>query len=241
MRLDKAVTMAGLSRSEAKEAIRRGRVTLNGGTAKDAALNVNMSDSVCLDGQKLDLKAHRHIMLFKPAGYLTATEDARGDRTVMELIPQSMRFKDLGPVGRLDRDVTGLLILTTDGELAHRLISPKRDVEKQYFARVEGKLGEGDAAAFERGVELKEFKAKPARLTIVSAQEDESLCRVFVTEGKFHQVKRMLLAVGHPVIELKRERIAELELDPALREGECRFLTDSEERVLYAAAQMETR
>ena len=239
MRLDKAVTGMGLSRSEAKEAIRRGRVSVNGSIVTDSAVQLKESDRVTLDGQSVDKSVHRHFMVNKPAGVLTATCDPRGEATVLGLLPESLRFKNLGPVGRLDKDVTGLIILTTDGQLAHRLISPKRDIEKQYTARVEGRLGEADALAFERGIPLKDFTAKPARLTVLSASDAESTCRVTVSEGKFHQVKRMLSSLGHPVRTLRRERIAGLELDETLREGEYRPLTEEETALLYEKAGME--
>ncbi len=240
MRLNKAVTAAGLTRTQAKDAIKRGRVSVNASCEKDCARQVSTSDEVRLDGECLDLSPHRHIMLNKPAGVITATEDARGDVTVLDLIPPKMRFKGLGPVGRLDRDVTGLVILTTDGELAHRLISPKRGIEKRYCATARGRIGEAEARAFESGIKLSDFTAKPARLEIVSASDESSVCRVYVSEGKFHQVKRMFLAVGHEITALRREAIAGLELDKTLDEGKCRYLTPSEAAHLYEKAGLET-
>ena len=239
MRLDKAVTLSGVSRSQAIKLLRAGRVQLNGQTETDGARKVSGGDEVRLDGEKLDLCLHHHFMVYKPEGCLTATRDERGQSTVMDLIAPQHRYKDLGPVGRLDKDVSGLVILTTDGELAHRLISPKRDIEKVYFAVTEGKLSPGDAEAFEKGIAFKDFTAKPARLEIICAHEEESLCRVYVREGKFHQVKRMLLAVGHPVIRLKREKIGALSLDETLEKGQYRALTDEETRTLYEQVGLE--
>ena len=187
-----------------------------------------------LDGENARAPEHVHLMLHKPAGFLTATEDARGERTVLDLLPEKIRMRKVGPVGRLDKDVTGLLILTTDGQLAHRLISPKWDVEKTYYAEIEGEIDDECVRRFAEGVPLKEFTCKPARLERAGA----GACRVYVSEGKYHQVKRMLAAVGHPVLRLKREKIGPVALDPALSEGEFRPLTPGEEAALYEIAGM---
>ena len=239
MRLDKAITLRGLSRSEAKKALSAGRVCVNGQTEKNGARILSDGDGVTLDGEGIALKQHTHLMLNKPAGVLTATEDPHGDTTVIDLLPPQLKKRKLGPVGRLDKDVTGLVILTSDGVLAHRLISPKQNIEKQYTAQVEGRLDDSCVQAFAAGMQFKDFEAKGARLEIISASEDGSLCRVYITEGKFHQVKRMLAAVGHEVIRLKRDKIAGLELDAALQPGEWRELTDAEQAHLYRAAGME--
>ena len=221
MRLDKAVTSMGLSRSQAKEAIRCGRVAVGGKTVLSSAFQLAENETVTLDGTGIDFRRHHHIMVHKPAGCLTATSDPRGERTVLDLLPTYLRYKDLGPVGRLDKDVTGLVILTTDGELAHRLISPRRDIEKQYLAKVEGELSEKVAAAFEKGIELSDFTARPAHLEILEA------------------VKRMLGSLGHTVITLKRECIAGLWLDGDLEEGQFRALTDDETALLYEKAGLD--
>ena len=239
MRLDKAVAMTGVSRKQAKALLSRGAVTVNGKVSTDGAAILTAGDEVLVNGQRVDLSPHRHIMMNKPAGVLTATSDARGEDTVMDLLPENVRFKDLGPVGRLDKDVTGLILLTTDGELAHRLISPKRGIEKRYTALCEGRLDESDVLMFEQGLELSDFTAKPARLEILDAKDDQSLCRVYVSEGKFHQVKRMLLSVGHPVLRLRRDSIAGLMLDQSLTEGQFRFLTPEETDLLYERAGLE--
>ena len=168
-----------------------------------------------------------YIMVNKPAGVLTATEDRRLP-TVLQLLPEPLRRRGPGPVGRLDRDVTGLVLLTTDGQLAHRLISPKWKAEKLYRARCEGRLTDADAAAFAGGVQLSDFTARPAELRILAAGEAESTADVILTEGKFHQVKRMFAAVGHPLIALERLRIGCVTLDPALAAGEWRALTEDE-------------
>ncbi len=241
MRLDKAVTACGVSRSDAKKLISSGRVTVNGLTVTDPGAQLGEGAAVSVDGSLLEVRANTHIMINKPAGYLTATEDARGSLTVMDLLSPALKRLPLGPVGRLDKDVTGLVILTTDGQLAHRLISPKRGHVKRYEAVCEGRLEAQDAEAFAAGMDLGDFIARGARLEILEAGAERSRCLVCITEGKYHQVKRMLEAVGHPVISLKRLAIASAELDPALREGEYRLLTQQEADALYKTAEMENK
>ena len=225
MRLDKALSLAGYTRSEAKALIARGRVCVAGEVVRDAGKNVQLCD-VTLDGAPIDAREELYLMLHKPAGVVTATEDKRLP-TVVSLLPEIYRRRKIGPVGRLDRDVTGLVLLTTDGQLAHRLISPRWKAEKQYRARCEGALDAGDVEAFAAGLELSDFTAAPAKLTILEAGEI-SLADVILTEGKFHQVKRMFAAVGHPLISLQRLRIGCVTLDAALAAGEYRLLTEAE-------------
>ena len=225
MRLDKALSLAGYTRSEAKALIARGRVCVAGETVRDSGKNVQICD-VTLDGSPIDARQELYLMLHKPAGVVTATEDKRLP-TVVSLLPESYQRRKIGPVGRLDRDVTGLVLLTTDGQLAHRLISPRWKAEKQYRARCEGALDEGDVAAFAAGLMLSDFTAAPARLEILEVGET-SLADVILTEGKFHQVKRMFAAVGHPLISLQRLRIGCVTLDESLAPGEFRLLTEQE-------------
>lgn len=234
MRLDKAIARNGLTRQMAKKAIAGGRARVNGNVVLDPGYLLKPEDEVLLDGENARAPENVHLMLHKPAGFLTATEDARGERTVLDLLPEKIRMRKVGPVGRLDKDVTGLLILTTDGQLAHRLISPKWDVKKTYYAEIEGEIDDECVRRFAEGVPLKEFTCKPARLERAGA----GACRVYVSEGKYHQVKRMLAAVGHPVLRLKREKIGPVALDPALSEGEFRPLTPGEEAALYEIAGM---
>lgn len=240
MRLDKAVTYARLSRSEAGKAIRQGRVRVNGSAVTNAGRAVAPEDEITLDGARVAIKLHTHYMLNKPAGVITATQDARGERTVLDLIAPADRIKGLGPAGRLDKDVTGLVILTSDGQLAHRLISPARGISKEYTAYVAGVPDESDINAFGEGLELGDFRARPAHLRLISAGGGNALCRIEVTEGKYHEVKRMFEKTGHPVLALSRRRIAGLTLDETLPQGAYRQLTDDEEALLYAAAGMET-
>lgn len=234
MRLDRAIAQNGLTRQMAKKAIAGGRARVNGKVVLDPGYLLKPEDEVLLDGENARAPEHVHLMLYKPAGFLTATEDARGGRTALDLLPEKIRMRKVGPVGRLDKDVTGLLILTTDGQLAHRLISPRWDVEKTYYAEIEGEIDDECVRRFAEGVPLKEFTCKPARLESAGA----GACRVYVSEGKYHQVKRMLAAVGHPVLRLKREKIGPVALDPALSEGEFRPLTPGEEAALYEIAGM---
>ena len=226
MRLDKAVALAGLTRGEARRAIAAGRVRVDGVPARDGAMQVR-PEQVSLDGGAPVESGELYIMVNKPAGVVTATEDRRLP-TVVDLLPEALRRRGLGPVGRLDRDVTGLVLLTTDGQLAHRLISPRWKAEKVYRARCAGRLTEADAAAFAGGIALCDFTARPAGLAILEAGEEASLADVTLTEGKFHQVKRMFAAVGHPLTALTRLRIGCVALDPGLGEGEWRRLTEAE-------------
>jgi 16S rRNA pseudouridine516 synthase len=235
MRLDKALTCFGLTRSQAKRAVADGRARVGGEVARDPGANVEIA-SVTFDGEAAGAPGEVHLMIYKPAGYLTATEDGR-ERTVMELLPDEYARMRLGPVGRLDRDVTGLLLLTTDGQLAHRLISPKRNVEKVYEAEVEGEFTEAEADLVRAGIEFKDFVAKPARVEILAPGR----IRLTLTEGKYHEVKRICQRVGHPVIWLKRLSIGGVFLDPALTEGACRPLTGDEAALLYTAAGMENK
>ena len=238
MRLDKALGLANLSRKDAKDAVKHGRVRLNGEVVSDSSVNVNETDTVSLDGQIIRLRKHFHIMMHKPAGYISATTDAKGERTVMELLPEEFVRRGMAPVGRLDKDVTGLIIISDDGALTHFLISPKRGVSKLYEALCEGELTHQAVKTFAEGVDLGDFRAKPAILQIISASPQESVCRITVTEGKFHQVKRMLEKVGCPVIKLKRLSMGGVWLDESLQPGEWRCLTDQEEDTLYKAAGM---
>ena len=238
VRLDKLLSENGLSRKQAGQIIRAGRVKIDGIVVRDAAHVFDAEGAaVTLDGEALSTEKHVHLMLYKPAGYLTATEDGRG-ATIMELLPEALRRRGLGPVGRLDKDVTGLVILTTDGQLAHRLISPKWAMDKHYIARVEGAPDEDCVRRFREGVPLKDFTCEPAELILLDVGEEQSTCEVVVHEGKYHQVKRMLAACGHPVTALHRKSIADIPLDPALREGEWRYLTPEERAHLYHITEL---
>ena len=235
MRLFRILSMNGIPRSEGKQLIKQGRVTSAESVLADG--NQDVSGDVFLDGEKLRGDEEVHIMLYKPAGVLTATQDSRTE-TVMDLLPVRLQRIGLGPVGRLDKDATGLLILTTDGQLAHRLISPKWDEEKVYEAHTEGVPDQAAIDLFAAGMELSDFTAKPAKLAVLEDRGETAVCQVIVSEGKFHQVKRMLAHVGCPVTALKRVQVAGLRLDEDLQPGEWRYLTQEEAQGLYTCVRL---
>lgn len=236
IRLDRLLSSLGLgSRAEVKQLIRAGRVTVNGQAAASGDDKVDKGSSVCLDGKALDTRLDRHLMMNKPAGVLTAARDAR-QRTVMDLLEPAYRSLGCMPVGRLDKDTEGLLLFTTDGQAAHRLLSPAKQVEKRYLARVEGRLDDSAVRRFREGMDLSDFRALPAELIILEADESESLAEAIVHEGKFHQVKRMFSACRHEVLWLKRLKFGPLELDEALSPGQYRELREEEWQMLMEAA-----
>lgn len=227
------------SRSQVKELIRRGAVAVDGKTVKDPAEAFEPGTCVLkVNGRELDGRTERHVMLHKPGGVLTAARDPK-QPTVMDLLDGVYTSLECMPVGRLDKDTTGILLLTTDGELNHRLLAPGRHVDKVYEAEVTGRLTEKDVRAFAEGLDLSDFRAEPASLEILEAGEETSRARVTVHEGKFHQVKRMFSAVGHEVTRLHRRSFGPLELDPCLPEGQARELTAEELKLLRQAAGME--
>ena len=232
-RLDKIIAGTGkYSRREVKELVRQGRVVVDGRLASSPEEKVD-ADAVCLlvDGQSLDCRRYTYLMLHKPAGVLSARVDGR-QQTVLDLLPPELRKRDLSPVGRLDKDTEGLLLLTNHGELTHRLLSPRYHVDKVYYARVEGVLTAADTVAFAGGMVLADgLECLPAGLEILAAGE-MSECLVTLREGKFHQVKRMLAARGKPVTYLKRLSMGSLRLDDTLAPGEFRLLTAAEEAQL---------
>ena len=236
MRLDRWLATLSLgSRSEVKEWIRGGKAAVNGRVETDPSRSFETeTDRVALNGKELDGRISRHVMLYKPAGLLTAARDAK-QPTVMDLLPAVYRSIGCMPVGRLDKDTTGLLLLTTDGELNHRLLSPGRHVDKRYRAIVDTPLTEKDAEAFAAGLDLGDFTAQPAILTILQP----TLAEVVISEGKFHQVKRMFEKTGHEVLALHRSAFGPLTLDPELQEGRWRELRDDELKALRQAAGME--
>lgn len=235
MRLDRWLVTLGVgSRSQVQKLIRQGAVTVDSMPVTDPGRSCDTSASLTLHRQPLDGRLVRHVMLNKPAGLLTAARDKK-QPTVMDLLPDTYTAIGCMPVGRLDKDTTGLLLLTCNGELNHRLLAPARHVDKTYLARVDGPLTERDVSAFAQGLHLSDFDARPARLELL----EPTLARVTVQEGKFHQVKRMFAAVGREVTQLHRETFGSLRLDEALPQGQWRELTNDELRGLYADAQME--
>ena len=230
-RLDKVLAGTGRwSRREVKLLVRQGLVRLNGAAAVSAEEKCDPETAVItVNGETVVLRRFTYVLLHKPGGVLTATEDRRQE-TVMELLPQELRRVGLAPVGRLDKDTEGLLLLTNDGELTHRLLSPKYHVDKRYFARVDGHLTAAHTETFAKGMTLGDgLKCLPARLEILP----DSGCIVTVREGKFHQVKRMLASCGAPVVYLKRLSMGPLVLGDELGRGEHRMLRDEEVAALY--------
>lgn len=231
IRLDKYLADMGCgTRQEVKKLIRSGQVSVDGAVVKKPDTKVERTvQEVCLNGEKVGYESFEYYMLNKPAGVISATED-RSCQTVVDLIKEKKR-KDLFPVGRLDKDTEGLLLITNDGELAHRLLSPKKHVDKCYFARVSGKVTEDDVRSFENGVNIGSLEQPeiimPGKLEIITSDEISQI-HLTIQEGKFHQVKRMFQAVGKEVIYLKRLRMGTLVLDENLSIGEYRPLTKEE-------------
>ena len=218
-RLDKIIAACGAaSRREVKTLVRQGRVKV------DPAVS-----QILLDGEDIGYQRFTYIMLHKPDGVLSAVEDKR-QKTVLDLLPEELQKRGLSPVGRLDKDTEGLLLLTNDGELTHRLLSPKYHVDKVYYARVDGIPDASDCSAFAAGITLSDFTCLPAQLTLMGEGE----CRVTVQEGKFHQVKRMLASRGKPVTYLKRLSMGPLQLDEDLLPGQWRLLENEEVLALQA-------
>lgn len=228
-RLDKIIASTGKwSRREAKELARRGLVTVDGAAVRSVEEKFDPEAvEVRVNGEALAYRRYTWIMLNKPAGYLSATEDGKGE-TVLDLLPRELQRQELFPVGRLDKDTEGLLLLTNEGGLAHALLSPKRHVDKVYYVRTAGRLTEEDVRAFAAGLSLADgLQCLPAGLEILSAGE-ESEARITLREGKFHQIKRMLAARGKPVAYLERIQMGDLPLDRKLPRGAFRFLTEPE-------------
>lgn len=216
------------TRKEVKQLVKSKAVTINDETVKDSGKQLDPNaDVVRVYGDIVAYKPFLYLMLNKPAGVISATEDYK-DNTVIDLLDEDVKHYDLHPVGRLDKDTVGLLLLTNDGDLTHQLLSPKKKVPKKYYARIEGQVTEEDVTAFSQGVTLEDgYETKPGELTILESGP-ASVIELVITEGKFHQVKRMFEAVGKKVIYLKRLEMGSLTLDETLREGEYRELTDEE-------------
>ncbi|MGX8688369.1 MAG: pseudouridine synthase [bacterium] len=233
LRLDRYLSDMGAgTRSELKKGIRAGLARVNGEIEKDPGRKVTEKDTVSFRGREIAYEKKVYYMLHKPAGVISATEDRR-QKTVLDLIDEEDMRKDLFPVGRLDRDTEGLLLITNDGELAHALLSPARHVNKVYYAEVDGALTAEDAAAFEEGMQVEDdFRALPARLEVLSSGPEKASALVTVREGKFHQIKRMFKARGREVTRLKRLSMGPLALDEALLPGQWRRLTAEEIRSL---------
>ena len=233
LRLDKIISSTGIAaRGEVKRLVKQARVTVDGVTAASCDMKCDPEKvEIMVDGQPLRYSRYHYIMMNKPAGVLSATEDGRGE-TVLELLDETTRRLKLFPVGRLDKDAEGLLILTDDGDFCHRVISPKSGVVKKYYVETEAPVPASACAEFEKGMVLADgLRCLPARLEFFTPEEKRAL--VYVHEGKFHQVKRMMAAVGCPVTYLKRLAEGGLELDEALRGGGWREITETERASVF--------
>lgn len=216
------------SRKEVKGLLKKGAVKINGEIVKDAKEHIDPNqDIVIINGQEVVYKEFIYLMMNKPGGVISATEDNR-DETVVDLLEMEDQVYEPFPVGRLDKDTEGLLLITNDGQLSHRLLSPKKHVPKTYFAVIEGEVTEEDIVAFRNGVTLDDgYETKPGELVILKSGLMSDI-ELTITEGKFHQVKRMFQAVGKRVVYLKRISMGSLKLDETLELGEYRELTDEE-------------
>lgn len=232
-RLDKAIAMQGsLSRSEVKTLIRKGAVTVNGQVVKNADFGVDFDrDTVAVQGKELSLSMHIYLMLNKPKGVVSASEDKKLP-TVVDLIPKELWRKGLFPAGRLDKDTTGFVLITDDGEFAHDILSPKKHISKTYHALVNGTITDEMVEGFAKGVTIGEDFTLPASLKKISSEEQGDWGEVILKEGMYHQIKRMFGAYGLKVLELKRVQMGKLPLDPNLEEGKCRELTAEELRLV---------
>ncbi len=233
MRLDKFLAECGIgTRTEVKKLIRSGAISLNGKPATKADVHLDPdSDTVFAFGQKIQYRKFIYLMLNKPQGYLSATRDGRTP-TVMELVPDQYRHFEVFPVGRLDIDTEGFLLMTNDGDLAHRLLSPKKHIPKTYIAEIQSPVTDADISAFRRGVTLDDgYNTLPAELKNLS-DENPYRAEIVIHEGKFHQVKRMFESIGNKVLFLKRIKMNNLPLDESLAPGEIREITEDEMKLL---------
>lgn len=231
MRLDKFLSeCTALSRKEIKKLAKQGIITVNDNIIEKTEMHISEnSDTIKLNGQKIEYRKYIYIMMNKPSGYVSAVWD-RELPCVTELIPEEYRHFDVFPVGRLDIDTEGLLLLTNDGDFNHRLTSPKSNIYKKYFARLSAEAEEKDIAVFKNGIEFSDFTSKPAFLEIC---ENKKEVFVSICEGKFHQVKRMLAHVGNHVDFLKRVSVGGLLLDRTLDLGEVKILTEEDLKKIY--------
>lgn len=232
LRLDRMLSGQGIgTRREVKQLLSGGCVTVNGKKVTCAAMKVNTEkDVVCVNGEAVRYREHVYIMMNKPAGVISASDDPR-QQTVIDLLPRNLRRPGLFPAGRLDRDTEGFLLITDDGAFAHNILSPKKHVEKEYFAVIDGALTDEEIKRFENGLVLDDgLVCLPARLRQLRIRTPEGWAEVEVAihEGKFHQVKRMFAALGRRVLYLKRTAIGGLRLDESLSLGQARELTDEE-------------
>lgn len=236
MRLDKFLVSTGkISRSDAGRAARGGKITVNGIVEKHADRHIDPdTDIITLHGERIVYRRYTYILLNKPAGYVSATEDGR-EATVLTLLPEELQRIGLFPCGRLDKYTLGLMLLTNDGELSHHLLSPRHHVEKRYAYTCRLPLLPQDIELLEQGVELEDgYVTKPARMI---AEPHSTNGVIVLTEGKYHQIKRMFEAVGNKIVTLERITFGPISLDPTLDRGEWRYLSDEEVALLQAGVK----
>ena len=230
-RFDKIISnQFNVSRKDARIAIRRGKGVVDGCVLKDPSQLVDTASEIVFDGKKLEYKKYVYILMYKPKGVLSASEDKR-QKTVVDLVPEEMKRNGLFPVGRLDKDTTGLLIITDDGDFAHRVITPNKDVDKVYIATLDGAVTKEMEEAFLKGVVLADGTVcKSAKLEALA----DNKAKVTISEGKYHQIKRMFGTVGLGVNELERRSIGGLHLPPNMKIGECKMLNDKEISLIFS-------
>lgn len=232
-RLDKLIASQGLvSRNDVKSMVRRGEVSVNGAVIKDSSIKVSYEDDIKIKGKSLLQTEFTYIMLNKPKGVVSASEDKR-DKTVVDILPDELKRKNLFPAGRLDKDTTGFSLITDDGDFAHRILSPARHVDKTYIAEVSEKIDFLKAKqAFADGIVLSDGTVLlSAKLELIEDGEKQ-VFKVVIKEGKYHQIKRMFASLGTSVVELKRIAIGGLLLDSSLKEGEARIISESELKLI---------
>ena len=231
LRMDKFLSsQLNLSRADAKRLLREGRVTLNGQPVRKGEQQLDPErDAVCLDGERIGYAAHLYLMLHKPQGVVSST-DSPGDVTVVDLVPEPMRRPGLFPAGRLDKDTTGFVLLTDDGAFAHEILAPGKHVPKTYHVTLTRRVTRDEQREIEAGLDLPDVRLKPAALRFLHDAPDDGLpvYEIVLTQGIYHQIKRMFLHFGNPVVRLHRVSIGALTLDPALAPGDCRLLSDAE-------------
>ncbi len=228
-RLDKLISSQGTyTRKQAQQLIKDGLVKVDGITVRDRGFHIDPDvNSVILDGKEFAVEKFVYLMLNKPKGVVSATND-RSQKTVVDLVPDELKKRNLFPAGRLDMTTTGFVLITDDGDFAHRILSPKNHIEKTYEARLAESVTEEQLRMVADGIVLKDgTECLPAKLKILE-DSDSPLVEIKICEGKYHQIKRMFAAAGNGVIELKRTKMGKLSLDEALPEGECRRLTEAE-------------
>lgn len=225
-RLDKILsTQLNISRTDAKQMIKKGRVSVNGILAKSGDVKVADADIVAVDGNEISYSRFVYIMMNKPKGVISAS-DGKGEKTVVDLVPSDMQRRGLFPAGRLDKDTTGFVLLTDDGEFAHSILSPSRHIDKTYVVTLDKPVTPEVVQDFRSGMELNGERLLQADAQIIS--EDATVCRVVLRQGLYHQIKRMFKKHGLTVVELKRVKMGNLPLDDSLLPGECRYLSQNE-------------